>query len=158
MKIAKNTVVTVGYTLTDPEGHVLDTSRGRGPLAYLHGTGGLIPGFERELEGRAAGESHNFTIPAAEAYGEKDEQLVQQLPRHLFGGAPELQPGMQFQAQTPAGRQVITVVEFNEETVTVDANHPLAGVPLTFDVEVLEVREATAEELEHGHVHQAGCF
>jgi FKBP-type peptidyl-prolyl cis-trans isomerase SlyD len=156
VKIAKNAVVTLEYTLTDPLGHVIDSSRGRGPMAYLHGSGGLIPGFERELEGKAAGEMFNFTVPADQAYGEKDEALIQKLPRNLFQGAPELQEGMQFQAQTPAGRQIITVVGFDDDTVTVDANHPLAGVPLTFDVEVLEVRDATQEELAHGHIHAGG--
>lgn len=156
MQIAKHTVVSIGYRLTNPSGQVLDESREGQPLAYLHGTGSLIPGLERVLEGKTAGERFAVQVPAEDAYGLKDDSLVQEVPRSAFGGAGKLEVGMQFQAQSAAGTRIVTIVGFGQDTVRVDANHPLAGVPLHFDVHVVEVRQATAEEISHGHVHGAG--
>lgn len=156
MQIEKNAVVAIDYTLTDTEGQVLDTSEGRGPLNYLHGAGNIIPGLERALEGKAEGEKLQVTVPPEEGYGQRDDALVQQVPRKLFAETAEPKPGMQFQAQGPQGTQLLTVVEVQEEQVTVDANHPLAGRELSFDVAVVNVREATPDEIEHGHAHQEG--
>jgi len=154
MQITKDKVVSIDYTLTDPQGRVLDSSEGRQPLSYLQGTGSIIPGLERELEGRSAGERLQVTIEPADAYGERDERLVQAIPREAFGGIDNIQVGMQFQAQSPTGqRAIVRVVDVADDEITVDANHPLAGVALTFDVTVRDVRDATAEELAHGHVH-----
>jgi len=157
MQIGDNAVVLFDYTLTDPSGTTLDTSAGREPLAYLHGASNIIPGLEAEMTGKTAGDAFKATIPAAQAYGERDEQLVQPVPRTAFPAGAEIQVGQQFQARSPDGQaRVVRVVAVDAANVTVDANHPLAGVELTFDVKITEVREATAEELEHGHVHGAG--
>jgi FKBP-type peptidyl-prolyl cis-trans isomerase SlyD len=158
MQIAKDKVVMINYTLTDPDGQVLDSSEGRDPLAYLHGRGNIIPGLEAALDGKAVGEQVQVTVEPAQAYGELDESLVQQVPLSKFEGVDKVEPGMQFTAQTQMGPRVISVTEVDQanDLVTVDANHPLAGVTLNFDVNIVEVREATAEELDHGHVHAPG--
>lgn len=157
MLVDADKVVLIHYTLTDDSGEVLDSSSGREPLAYLHGKGNIIPGLESALMGKKAGEKLNVQVEPAEGYGERDEQLVQEVPRQAFENVGEVNPGMQFQAQTPQGQtRVVTVTQVADDVVTVDANHPLAGARLTFDVEIAEVRDATAEELAHGHVHGAG--
>lgn len=154
MQIEKNKVVSIDYTLTDPQGQVIDSSKDRGPLSYLAGVGGIIPGLENALQGKSEGDKLDLTIPAAEAYGEKDPALVQSVPKNLFQGVQSIQPGMQFQAQGPSGpARMVTVVGVQEDTVTIDANHPLAGMPLHFEVNVVSVRDASSEELAHGHVH-----
>ena len=156
MNIAKDKVVSIDYTLTDSGGQVLDSSQGKEPLNYLHGAGNIIPGLEGALEGKAEGEKVNVQVPPEQAYGPRDERMVQAVPRSAFQGAPDIQPGMQFQAQTNAGARLITVVGVQGDQVTIDANHPLAGQTLNFDVNVRGVRDATAEELSHGHVHGPG--
>jgi len=154
MQIARNQVVLINYTLTDDEANVLDSSQGREPLAYLHGSGNIIPGLEQALEGRAAGDTFSVTVAAAEAYGERDNSLVMRVPRDRFEDAGEVAVGMRFHASDADGQtRVVTVTGVDDEAVTVDANHPLAGMNLTFAVEVVEVRTATPEEIEHGHVH-----
>lgn len=154
MEVAKHKVVLIDYTLTDESGAVLDSSQGAEPLAYIHGIGNIIPGLEEALEGKSAGDALQVSVPPAQAYGERDDALTQAVPRDRFEGADELQVGMQFHTMSEAGaQQVVTVVGVEEDSVTVDANHPLAGVTLNFDVNVVEVREATEEELAHGHVH-----
>ncbi|ESK37789.1 FKBP-type peptidyl-prolyl cis-trans isomerase [Acinetobacter nectaris] len=153
--IANNNVVSFHYTLTNAEGETLDKSQGE-PLTYLHGAGNIIPGLEKALEGKVAGDKFKITVPASEGYGEYNPDLVQQVPAQMFQGVEKIEPGMQFQAQTDDGVQIVTVKGVEGDTVLVDANFPLAGQDLTFDVEVAEVREATAEEIEHGHVHGAG--
>lgn len=157
MQIAKNAVVAIDYTLTDGEGQVLDTSQGRGPLAYLHGAGNIIPGLEKALEGKAEGEKVNVSVPPEEGYGQRDESLIQAVPKKMFAETAEPEPGMQFQAQGPDGARVLTILKVEDDQVTVDANHPLAGQELNFDVAVVNVREASEEELEHGHVHEPGA-
>jgi FKBP-type peptidyl-prolyl cis-trans isomerase SlyD len=156
MQIANDVVVSIEYTLTDDQGNVIDSSVGGEPLAYLHGAGNIIPGLEVALEGKKAGDSLKVSVAPADGYGEKDEGLLQVVPRSMFRGVDQIEPGMQFHAQTDYGMQVITVAKVEGDNVTVDGNHPLAGQNLNFDVKVLEVRAATAEELEHGHVHGAG--
>ena len=156
MKIAHEKVVSIHYTLTNGEGTVLDSSSGSQPLAYLHGFGNIIPGLENALEGKASGDKLSVTVEPEQGYGARDERLVQAVPRSAFKGVTELAPGMQFQAQGPQGTRLVVVTQVADEEVTVDANHPLAGQTLHFDVEVSEVRDATAEELEHGHVHGPG--
>lgn len=154
MQIARHTVASIEYTLTDNEGQVLDTSEGREPLTYIHGEGNLIPGLESALEGQNPGDSLSVTIEPAEAYGERDERLIQQVPMAAFEGVESVEPGMRFQATDEQGQgRVVTVTEVEGDEVTVDANHPLAGQPLNFEVNVVEVREATSEEIDHGHVH-----
>jgi FKBP-type peptidyl-prolyl cis-trans isomerase SlyD len=157
MQISSQKVVTIDYTLTDNQNAVLDSSEGGEPLAYIHGIGNLIPGLENALEGKAAGDAFRVAIQPDQAYGERRENLVQTLPRQHFDGVDNLEVGMQFQASTQDGdTQIVTVVAIQGDQVTVDGNHPLAGQTLNFEVLVVEVRDATAEELEHGHVHGPG--
>ena len=157
MLIAQDKVVLIHYTLTDDAGKVLDSSSGGEPLAYIHGQGNIIPGLEKALDGKQAGDKLNVRVEPAEGYGVRDDSLVQQVPRRSFGGAPNVQPGMQFHAQSKQGQtRVVTVTRIQGDMVTVDGNHPLAGEVLNFDVEVAEVREPSGEELEHGHVHGPG--
>jgi FKBP-type peptidyl-prolyl cis-trans isomerase SlyD len=157
MQIAQDKVVLIHYTLTDDGGKVLDSSSGGDPLAYLHGQGNIIPGLEKALEGKQAGDKLNVRVEPAEGYGVRDDSLVQQVPRRAFGSVSKVEPGMQFHAQSAQGQmRVVTVTNVQGDMVTVDGNHPLAGEVLVFDVEVTEVRDATGEELEHGHVHGPG--
>ncbi|MGC3873999.1 FKBP-type peptidyl-prolyl cis-trans isomerase [Halomonas sp. GXIMD04776] len=156
MQIAQNSVVAFHYTLTNDAGEVLDSSEGREPLTYLHGSGNIIPGLEKELEGRENGEKLQVTVTPEEGYGENQPALVQEVPRDAFQGVESVEPGMQFQAQTQGGPLMVTVTSVEGDTVTVDGNHPLAGQKLNFDVKIAEVREATEEEVEHGHVHGEG--
>ena len=156
MNIAENSVASIHYTLTDGEGKVIDTSEGQEPLAYLHGAGNIIPGLEKALVGKTVGDKFKVSIPAAEAYGLRDDSMVQELPSNMFSGIDKIDVGMEFHAETEHGLQVVTVTKVEGDNVTIDGNHPLAGVDLTFDVEVAEVRAASAEELEHGHAHGAG--
>src|SRR4051794_1061615 len=125
MEIAKDRIVSIDYTLTSDQGQVLDSSNGREPLAYLHGAGNIIPGLETALEGKAQGDQLNVSIPPENAYGAKDPKMVQAVPRSAFQGVQNIQPGMQFQANTPAGARIITVVGVQGDQVTIDANHPL---------------------------------
>jgi len=153
MQITDDKVVAFNYTLKNDEGQVLDTSDGKQPLAYLHGRKSIVPGLEAAMHGKECGESFNVAIEPEQAYGEHDPQMVQPVPRDRFQGVDEIQPGMQFQANTPAGPRTVTVTDVGEEEVTVDANHPLAGQTLHFDIDIVEVRDATAEELEQGQAH-----
>jgi FKBP-type peptidyl-prolyl cis-trans isomerase SlyD len=156
MQIAKNAVVTIHYKLTDTSGSVLDSSEGREPLAYLHGQGNIIPGLEKELEGKEKGAKLSVTVPPEEAYGVHDEKKIRQVSREAFQGIDDLQAGMQFQTQSEQGIEIITVTKIDGDRITIDGNHALAGKTLSFDVEVTEVREATEEEITHGHVHGPG--
>lgn len=152
MQISKNKVAAIHYTLRDDEGTVIDSSEGRDPLHYLHGAGNLIPGMEEGLEGKSQGDKLNLKIEPEKGYGEKDENLVQKVPLSAFGDQ-EVKPGMRFSTNQGG---VVTVTDIGSDSVTVDGNHPLAGVPLNFDVEIVEVRNATDEEISHGHVHGHG--
>lgn len=152
MKIQKNAVVAINYKLTDATGELLDESAGK-PLAFIYGTGQIIPGLENALDGRAAGETFKVDILAKDAYGEKYDEMIQKVPRSSLQGVNDLKVGMQLEAQAEDQTVVVMVTEVTDEFVTVDGNHPLAGVDLTFDVEIVEVRAATSEELDHGHVH-----
>ena len=156
MKIAENKVALIDYTLTDNEGEMIDSSEGAGPLAYLHGAGNIVEGLEEALIGKEAGDKVKASIEPAKAYGERHEDMKQDVPKELFGGVENIEVGMQFQSETDEGPVLVTVVAISDEMVTVDGNHPLAGVHLNFDVTVREVREPTEEELEHGHVHGEG--
>jgi FKBP-type peptidyl-prolyl cis-trans isomerase SlyD len=156
MKVTENAVVVIDYTLKDNDGEVIDSSDGAGPLAYLQGFGNIIPGLEAALLGKEAGDEVQASIEPKDAYGERVEDMKQEVPKELFGGIEKIEVGMQFQSETDAGPVMVTVVEMGEEMITVDGNHPLAGVHLNFDVTVREVREASEEELEHGHVHGEG--
>ena len=152
MQITKDKVASIHYTLRDNNGAILDSSDGRDPLHYLHGAGNLIAGMEEGLEGKSKGDKFNLKIEPEKGYGEKDANLVQQVPRSAFGGQ-EVKTGMRFSTNQGG---VVTVTKVGLDSITVDANHPLAGVELNFAVEVIDVRDATTEELSHGHVHGPG--
>jgi FKBP-type peptidyl-prolyl cis-trans isomerase SlyD len=154
MNIAANRVAYIHYTLTDDAGQVLDSSQGGEPLMYLHGAGNLVPGLEKALDGKNAGDSLKVTVAPDEGYGQRKESLVQQVPRRAFKGVRDLKPGMRFHAEGEHG--AVTVTQVTGDMVTVDGNHALAGQTLHFAVEVAKVREATAEEVLHGHAHGAG--
>ena len=156
MKIGKGCVVRMNYTLRDESGVTIESSEGREPLTYLHGLGHLIPGLEKTLDGSQAGLKTTVTVRPQDAYGEKDPQAVIRAERSDFPEGLTLEPGVEVQAETPDGPITFIVMSLEGDDVVLDANHPLAGKTLTFDVEVLEVREATADELAHGHVHGPG--
>jgi len=156
MQIAANAAVAFHYTLTDDAGQVVDSSAGREPLSYLHGQGQIVPGLEKQMEGRVAGDKFDAHVAPAEGYGEFQAELVQQVPREAFQGVADIQPGVQFQGHGPQGVFNVTVTKVENDVVHIDGNHPLAGKALHFAIEVTEVREASAEELAHGHVHGAG--
>jgi FKBP-type peptidyl-prolyl cis-trans isomerase SlyD len=156
MQIARDKVVAIDYTLSDAQGGVIDSSKGQEPLHYLHGSGNIIPGLEKALEGKSAGDTIKVTVPPEQGYGVHDPLLVQDVPRAAFGKA-KVEEGMQFRAEGKnAGSRMVTVVNVQPDSVRIDANHPLAGKTLHFDVKVVAVREATKEELSHGHVHGPG--
>lgn len=153
MEIQKGRVVGMHYTLRDEEGEIIDTSQGREPLVFLQGFGNIIPGLESELEGKKLGDALDVVVEPENGYGLKHEQLIQQVPRAAFEGVDELQIGMQFQAQTEQGPVPIRIVAIEGEEVTIDGNHELAGVRLHFSVSIESIREASEEELAHGHAH-----
>jgi len=154
VKVQANCVVSIHYRLTDESGEELDSSAGQDPLSYLHGTDSLIPGLETALTGQAAGDKLQVTVQPADAYGDVNPELVQTVPISAFDTPENVKAGVQFQAQGPDGQvQLITVQEVTDDGVTINANHPLAGQVLHFDVTIEAVREASAEEIAHGHVH-----
>lgn len=156
MLITDQQAVSIHYTLTNNNGEQLDTSIGDAPLVYLHGAGNIIPGLESALTGKNVGDTFKVTIPAEEAYGVLDENMVQVVSKKMFEGM-DIEIGMQFHADVSYGSGIITITEIDGDDVTIDGNHPLAGEALTFAVEVMDVRPATDEELAHGHIHGAGC-
>ena len=156
MTIAKDKVAIIDYILTDDDGRTLDRSE-NGEFAYLHGANNIIPGLEQALEGRKSGDEAKVTVSPVDGYGELDPNAIQKIPRNMFPEDMELAPGMQFQAQSPEGEMMtLTIVEIEDDTIITDANHALAGKTLHFDIKVVNVRDASAEELEHRHVHGAG--
>lgn len=156
MKIESNKVISIDYTLKDDDGNVIDTSTGAEPLVYLHGASNIIPGLESELAGKAVGEELSVRVPPEQGYGVRDDSKKQGVPKDMFGDE-EIKVGAQYHAAGPDGQHLtVTVIDVSDEDVTVDANHPLAGFHLNFDVKVVDIREASQEELEHGHVHGPG--
>lgn len=155
MKIENDKVVSMHFNVTDSDKVEIDTTYGDQPLTFIQGSGLLVPGLEEALVGMETGDKKTVSLEAADAYGERYEQLLQAMPASMFDGM-EVAVGMQFRATTDEGEQTVIVVDVSEDTIVVDGNHPLAGIDLTFNVEVMEVRDATAEELAHGHVHADG--
>ena len=156
MQITKDAVALIHYTLTDDEGATIDSSAGGEPLAYIHGNGNLIPGLERELEGKGEGDKLEVKILPVDGYGEFDKSLIQRVPRRSLKGVGNLHVGMQLHAQSERGTRAVTVTQLAGDMVTLDGNHPLAGKNLNFKVEIVAIRAATEEELSHGHVHGPG--
>lgn len=153
MQIANNHVVTFHYTLKNDKGELIESSVGREPLDYLHGHRNIIPGLESELTGRSVGDEFAATIEPANAYGEYDESMVQTLSRGDFEGVDEFQLGMRFEVEDSDGVGLVTVTKINGDEITIDGNHPLAGQRLVFDIVVVDIRDASDEELTHGHAH-----
>lgn len=157
MLIAANKAVAIDYTLTNDAGEVIDSSAGAAPLVYLHGAGNIIAGLEKALVGKQAGDEITAVVEPEEAYGEYSAELVTTLSRAMFEGVEELEVGMQFHASGPGGgMQIVTIRDIDGDDVTVDGNHPLAGQRLSFQVKVVSVRDASAEEVAHGHIHGEG--
>ncbi|MBT4513050.1 MAG: peptidylprolyl isomerase [Chloroflexi bacterium] len=157
MQITKNKVASFDFKVTNAQGEVLDSSEQIGPFEYVHGNGFLIPGLENEMEGKIVGDSFSVAVSPAQAYGEQDEAMIQTLPPDALQGI-DVQVGMQLEAGFEGGSRIVTVTKIDESGITLDGNHPLAGLPLNFDVTIVDVRDATPEELEHGHSHaHGGC-
>jgi len=156
MNIADQSVVSMHYTLKDDKGDTVDSSAGREPLTFLQGAGNIIPGLEEALMGKKVGDKFKVSLPPEKGYGERDERLVQTIPKAQFQGAPTLQIGMQFQVNSPGGPMILTITGINGDQVTVDGNSEMAGKNLHFEIEITHVREASEEEIEHGHVHGPG--
>jgi FKBP-type peptidyl-prolyl cis-trans isomerase SlyD len=156
MNIEDKKVVTFHYTLSDEQGEQLESSREGDPMTYLQGAGNIIPGLEKAMLGKAAGDRFEVNVKPAEAYGERNESAIQRIPAKHFKQAGRLQPGQVVVMQTQQGPRQLTVVKVGRFNVDVDTNHPMAGLSLTFDVEVTDVRDATGEEVSHGHVHGKG--
>ncbi len=156
MQLTKDKVGTVNYTLKDKDGEIIDESQD-GSFAYLHGARNIIPGLENELEGKESGYKNSIVIEPNDAYGERDLEQIQRVPLSMFPNDVEIKEGMQFEAQSEEGTPVVvTVTAIDAGEVIIDGNHPLAGIQLYFDIEVIQVRDANEEELEHGHVHGLG--
>jgi FKBP-type peptidyl-prolyl cis-trans isomerase SlyD len=156
MQISPQTAVSIHYTLTNNLGEQIDTSVGDAPLVYLHGAGNIIPGLENALTGKSVGDKFDVSIAPEDAYGEKHSEMMQVVDKAMFEGMP-LEIGMQFHAEVNYGPGIVTIVAIDGDEVTLDGNHPLAGETLFFAVEVIDVREATADEIAHGHIHGTGC-
>jgi len=157
MQISKDKVVAIHYTLKNDAGKVIDSSEGGEPLVYLHGAQNIIVGLEKALEGKVSDDALQVSIDPAEAYGEHNKELTQVVPKSMFEGVEKIEAGMEFQAQTEQGVEVIRIAAVDGDDITIDGNHPLAGERLHFEVVVAEVREASEDELKHGHVHTSTC-
>ncbi len=155
MQIADNTVVTFDYRLQRPDGTLLETSAGGDPVTYMHGAGNIIPGLERALVGRQAGDAVEVTVAPADGYGPRREDMKQRIPAKYLGDVKKLTPGMQVPLKLEQGTQVVTILKVGKFSVDIDANHPLAGETLCFHVDIRSVRAALPVELEHGHAHGA---
>lgn len=153
MQIESRKVVTLHYTLTDDQGTVIDQSED-GSFVYMHGVNNIIPGLENALTGKKAGDELSVSVAPEDGYGERSDAMLQEVPKTMFEDQSQIVVGMQFHAQGPNGETlIVTVTEVGDENVTVDGNHPLAGAQLNFDVKVIDVRDATEEEADHGHAH-----
>ena len=155
MNITTNKIASLAYTLKNDDGEVLDTADESNPFLYMHGTGGIVKGLENALDEKTVNDSFSLIVAPEDGYGERDDKLTESVPRDMFEGIPdeEMVAGAQFHAQTAHGTQVITIAGIEGDTVKIDANHPLAGQTLHFDVAVLDIRDATEEEIAHGHPH-----
>ncbi len=152
--IEKNLIVSMDYTLTDNAGNVIDSSKDTEPLTYLHGAGYIIPGLEKALTGKTKGDSLKVIVEPVEGYGEIEFDLIQIVNREVFAGVDTIEEGMMLDAEAPDGAvHHIVVKKIDGEEITIDSNHPLAGVVLNFDVSIVDVRKATEEEIAHGHAH-----
>ncbi len=157
MKITDNSVVSIHYTLSNDTGAILDQSTEDNPLIYLHGKGNIVAGLEKALTGKTTGTKLEVTVPPEEGYGNREEYMVETVNRSMFEGLDEISIGKQFHAEGNTGPVVVTVTKIDGDDITIDGNHPLAGENLNFTVEVVAIREATEDELAHGHIHGPNC-
>jgi len=158
MKISENKVVVLHYAVSDSEDTLIDSSYDHKPLSIIHGTGYLIPGLEDALTDHVVGDKFEVSVSAENAYGDRHDEFVQTVPKSMFDSVEDLAVGSQLRATTDDGEQTVIVIDVTDEEITVDGNHPLAGIDLKFEVDILEVRDATEDELTHGHVHgEGGC-
>lgn len=158
MKISTNKVIVLHYAVSDSEDTLIDSSYDHKPLAVIQGTGYLIPGLEQALDGHQAGDKFDVAVSPDQAYGVRIDEYVQTVPKAMFADIEDLAVGTQLRATTDDGEQTVIVIDVTDDEITVDGNHPLAGIELKFDVDILEVRDATEDELSHGHVHgEGGC-
>jgi FKBP-type peptidyl-prolyl cis-trans isomerase SlyD len=157
MQITNNTAVSIHYTLMNDLGEELDSTAEGEPLDYLHGQGSIISGLEDALTGKVIGDKLDIRIEPADAYGEFSDDMIQVVSRDMFDGIDKVEVGMQFHAAVNSGSGIVTVVKIDGDDITIDGNHPLAGQALNFSVEVVGVRPATQDEIQHGHIHGAGC-
>ncbi len=156
MQITSGSVVVFDYTLTDDDKDIIDSSVGNEPLAYIQGEGQIVPGLEKAMEGKKAGDSFKISIPPEEAYGVHDPENISVVPADQIEGGEELEEGMQLHTEGEFGEQTVIITKIVGNEVTIDGNHPLAGMTLHFEVTIRDVRSATTEELDHGHVHGPG--
>lgn len=156
MNVSKDKVVSIEYKLTGDDGTLIDSSEGRGALSYIHGHGNLVSGLEKELDGKEDGAGFTAQVTPEEGYGTYDDSLLFEVPKERFKEFGEIEVGMQFQAETDQGHQIMEIKNVGDESVVVDANHPLAGQNLNFEGTIVGVRDATGDELAHGHVHEEG--
>lgn len=157
MQITDKLAISIHYILTNAVGEQLDSSRDEDPMVYLHGFGQIVPGLENALTGKVVGDKFNVTVASADAYGDRREDMLQVVSKSMFKDMGEVEVGMQFHADASQGVSVVTVSKVEGDDVTIDGNHPLAGKDLTFDVEVMDIRPATEDELKHKHIHGEGC-
>lgn len=157
MKITDNSVVSVHYTLSNDAGTILDQSTDDNPLIYLHGKGNIVPGLEKALTGQTTGTQLDITVAPDEGYGNREEYMVETVNRSMFEGLDEISVGKQFHAEGNTGPVVVTVTKIDGDDITIDGNHPLAGENLNFTIEIIAIREATEDELAHGHIHGPNC-
>lgn len=156
MQVNRKRVVSIGYTLRGEDGEIIDASETGEPFEYLHGASNIVPGLESALDGKSPGDSVKVSVSPEDGYGEHHDGLVLTVPKGRFGESESLESGMRFRAETPEGARIFTVVEVGDDEVKIDGNHPLAGRTLHFDVEIVDVRDATEDEIAHGHPHGPG--
>ncbi len=158
MTITEKKVVTIDFTVKNADTQeVIESSVGSEPLVYLHGFNNLVPGLESALAGKKVGDKYDVNVSAEEGYGVRDEKLIQEVPLSAFEGVEKVDVGMEFTADGPEGPVVVEVTKIENDMVTIDSNHPLASIALNFYGEIKEIREATADELESGHIHGPAC-
>jgi len=157
MKITENSVVSILYKLSNDAGTILDQSTEDNPLIYLHGHGNIVIGLENALTGKTIGDTLDVTVTPDEGYGNREDYMVETVNRSMFEGLDEISIGKQFHAEGNTGPVVVTVTKIEGDEITIDGNHPLAGENLNFAIEVIAIREATEDELTHGHIHGPGC-
>lgn len=149
-------VIGFHYTLTDKDGNQVDSSQGHAPLLFLEDSGQIIPGLEKEIIDLNVGDKKKVEVKANEAYGDIVQELVITVQKNQFPEGAVLNVGDQFQVNNDPGAPIFTIKEIKDEEVTIDGNHPMAGKDLFFDIEITEKRNATDEEMAHGHAHGVG--